>query len=717
MRVVISWRFMVYVALPLLIAMLSTMNLTYDLLRRVESGSNAAEQNRNETVLREALKQEEMDLSRMVAENAQWQDAVTNTSNVPNAIWFEQTLANFLGNGHRYDTVAVLDAETGQILLAKSVYGEVKSAQDILGGKSLNDVLPLLDKNNPRRGVASGYVQAALGPRIVALAPVYLPSSPSTANNRILYFSKQLDSAWTESKERQLQLRGVKLTAGTQSANSQVQLSGLDGQDSLVLSWRNRALGDILTSDAWPQVGAVLGFLIIVMMGVAFVCWRLLQQLMDDESKAQHNAMHDTLTGLPNRAALTAALQNLYDTKQSHALAFADLDGFKEVNDSYGHEFGDRLIYMIANGIRQLADGAALCSRLGGDEFVVMFKGEKACANAVNFSNNLIAMLKHPFDMEGRLASVGASIGIAETDGSLDVSEMLRRSDIAMYRAKSTGKNRHCIFDQSFDAERTENLSIASELRSILVSRNLDVMFQPVVSAKTGEITGVEALARWPSTSIRCISPDKFIGIAENSGLIDGLGELILEKAAFAAAKWPTLRLAVNISAVQLNNPGFVSKALEILERNGIATNRVEFEITETSLINDTDRAKEVFKALQSRGIQVALDDFGTGFSSIGYLRTFQFDRIKIDKSIVSKLLSSTSELAVVQGTLLVARGLSAEVTAEGVESAEEASVLRLAGCSELQGFHYYKPMQAADVTAILQKNKLTRTPRTVVSA
>jgi EAL domain-containing protein (putative c-di-GMP-specific phosphodiesterase class I) len=213
------------------------------------------------------------------------------------------------------------------------------------------------------------------------------------------------------------------------------------------------------------------------------------------------------------------------------------------------------------------------------------------------------------------------------------------------------------------------------------------------------------------------VPPDKFINIAENSGLIDQLGELILEKACVHAAQWPDIRLAVNISAVQLNYPGFVRQSLEVLQRHGIATNRVEFEITETSLINDTERAKQVFKELQQAGIKVALDDFGTGFSSIGYLRTFQFDRIKIDKSIVEKVLSSAAELAIVQGTLLVARGLSADVTAEGVEDAEQASVLRLAGCSELQGFHYYKPMTAAMVTETLRRNAVAKTPRTAIVA
>jgi diguanylate cyclase (GGDEF)-like protein len=716
MRRITGWRFATFIAMPLVLATLGAINLVHDLMLRVEIGTDFVELKRNEIAMQEIVHQQEMDLSLLAAENAQWADTVINTSGIPNAAWFKQTLGHSI-EGAAYDTVAVLDAATGVVILGQSGGKEISPQADLFGGKSLLDYQPLLNVSNPRRGVASGYIQTAEGPKVVALAPIFMPGNMSSTNGRVLYFSRSLGATWLESRARQLFLDHLKFAGPAVGGDVQLRLKGLDGQENLKLTWKNRPLGALVIASVWGKAGLVLSFLAAVLMGVGYVCWNLVRQLSDDQIKAQFNSFHDHLTGLPNRAALTDAMLELHQARLAHAVAFADLDGFKEVNDSYGHEYGDKLIYMVASGITKLASDSVLCSRLGGDEFVVLFAGQHAGANARLFSDQMIAMLKQPFDMQGRLASVGVSIGISETSGDLDVTEMLRRSDIAMYKAKACGKNRYCIFDDAYDSERTENLLIATELKSILTSRNLDIVFQPVVNARNGEITGVEALARWPSTSHREVSPDKFISIAEKSGLIDGLGELILEKACFVAAQWPDLRLAVNISAVQLNNPGFVSKALSILERNGVKTNRVEFEITETSLIHDTDRAKLVFKTLQQHGIKVALDDFGTGFSSIGYLRTFQFDRIKIDKSIVSKVLSSASELAIVQGTLLVARGLSAEVTAEGIETAEEASVLRLAGCTELQGFHYYKPVIATEVTAILQKAKLAKTPRTVVVA
>ncbi len=716
MRSIIGWRFVVYIAMPLFLAALGAINLSYDLLYRVEASSNSAEFQRNKVVLKEAFETIEADLSRLVAENAQWDEAVYKTSGNINAAWFDQTWGKSLSMGSAYDTAAILDLKTGQVVKGTSHEQPITNMSQLLGETPLSSYADMLDYKNARGGVVSGFVSTSRGPAAIAMSPIISRSLPGATSGRVLFMSKSLESGFLANLQRKLFVGELSVQPIEKGNESTHFLKGPDNQPTFAFEWENGRLSQLITSGAWSKAAGVLTFLVIVMTFIGFVSLRLVQQLAEDESKALQKALVDHLTGLPNRMALTQEMQSFANVKKPYAVAFADLDGFKEVNDSYGHEIGDRLIFMVANGVRELSPNAKLSCRLGGDEFVVMFEGDDATAQAKNFATNLINMLKQPFDIDGRLASVGSSIGIAECDGSLDVTEVLRRSDIAMYKAKTNGKNRLCVFDESFDKERTENLSIAAELKSILASRNLDIVFQPVVNARTAAITGVEALSRWPTTSSRNVTADKFIAIAENSGLIDSLGELILEKACFEAANWPDIRLAVNISAVQLNNPNFVKNALATLAKHKIQANRVEFEITETSLIHDTDRAKQVFKSLQQAGIKVALDDFGSGFSSIGYLRTFHFDRIKIDKSIIGQVMSSAAELAVVQGTLLVARGLSADVTAEGIESAEQASVLRLAGCSELQGFHYYKPMTATEVTKTLKRAKVSPVPRTIVA-
>ena len=717
MRAITGWRFLLSIALPLVLASLGAMGLAYDLLRRVETSGNEAEHSRNKTVIMEALQSQQAELGRLVTENARWDEAAIQTADVVDKQWFQGTWGNTISVGKSYDVVAVVDAATGRLL----AYNGKDLAQKPDASAVLGDTFESVKESLPVEqgiGLVTGYTSTAAGASIVAVAPVTSPSQNNRSNGKYLVFSRSLSPAYLASLEKSLLIRNVHISSVEAAEVTGLTLNDLSGKPVLGVAWRDRNLGAIVTGSSWGKASAVLAFLVMVMTMIAWVCWRLVQQLVANENKALHDAHSDHLTGLPNRLALTRELKALEAAGDvNFALAFADLDGFKEVNDSYGHEYGDRLIVMVAAGIMRLAAHARFYCRMGGDEFIVVFVGETAEAQAKDFANQLIRFLDQPFDMEGRLASVGVSVGIARKESALDDMELLRRTDIAMYRAKNTGRNRWCMFDKSYDDERMENLAIAAELREIIDLGDLDIAFQPVINARSNSITGVEALARWPQTSRRKVTADKFVSIAESFGIVDDLGELILDKACRAAQAWPELRIAVNISAVQLNNPRFVSRSLDIMAANGIAPNRMEFEITETSLIHDTERAKQVFKALQQAGIKVALDDFGTGFSSIGYLRTFSFDRIKIDKSIVSKVLSSPAELAIVQGTLLVARGLSADVTAEGVEREEEVAVLRLAGCTELQGFYYHMPMDGKSLSALLAKSRVTAQPRTQVVA
>jgi len=714
MRVVKGWPFIVCIAIPLVLASLGAINLSSDLLNRVETTTASVEQQRNEKLLQDYIADLRAKTSHLVLENAVWDDAYENTRGVPNAAWLNSTWHNAAGRSQSYDIAAVLDTATGTILQSTISRGAPISSSQLLGEMTFEGITQQFNTAPETPRVISGFTDTVAGPAIAAIAPIASPTKQNQRNNRVLYMAKLLTPAMLLQIEKQTGVKKLGLMDIGLTTQEGIALPGLNQVSTMQLHWHST---NVSTPASWSKARLVLGFLLLVMTGIGYFCWRLVQQLVEDEDRAKHNALHDELTGLPNRSALIAKMRQLQGNKTPYAIAFADLDGFKEVNDSYGHEYGDKLLIIVAAGLRKIAAKAELQSRLGGDEFVVLFSGEQATEAAQNFATQLIAMLKEPFDMDGRLAAVGASIGIATTTGIFDESEMLRRSDIAMYKAKANGKNRFCIFDSAFDLERETNLRIANDLRTIIANGSIEIVFQPVVEARSGKISGVEALARWPSSSPKPVAADKFIAVAETSGLIDALGATMLDRACAAARQWPELRMAINISAVQLNNPGFVQRSLAVLKHHGISPQRIEFEITETSLIHDTERAKHVFKALQQVGIKVALDDFGTGFSSIGYLRTFQFDRIKIDKSLVQKVLSSTAELAIVQGTLLVARGLSADVTAEGIESAEVANILRLAGCTELQGYHYYKPMKADALTAVLARVGSTKPPRTLMVA
>jgi diguanylate cyclase (GGDEF)-like protein len=704
MRAISGWRFLLVIVFPILLATLSAVGLTYDLLWQVENSGNATERARNTVVLKDVFDEDLKELERITRENARWDVAARETAGSVNEAWFKSTWGQSISVGSAYDFVAVIDQASGNVLIHNLVEKNAEaSLQDFIGMPFDEMKKGILAAPDNAQSV-SGHAMTKWGPAAIALSAIRNPYAGNAPSGRYLLMYKAHSERRLANLGRRHFLMGLHVDSFADNATSALRLKGLAGAPPIMVTWLDKDLGAFLTQSGWQKAGVVLGFLIVVMTGIAIVCLRLLRHLSEKEEEASYSAAHDHLTGLANRRSLMAELKAL--NGKPHTLVFADLDGFKEVNDSFGHEYGDRLICMVAKGIEQLAVKSRLVGRLGGDEFVVLYDGVDGLLRGKELSSRMIKMLAQPFNMEGRMAAVGASIGISQAEDETDENEVLRRADIAMYKAKADGKNRYCVYDQSFDLERQENIAIAGDLKRILDTRDLDIAFQPVVSARNGAICGVEALARWPKSAARQVTADRFIAVAENSGLIDQLGGLILDKACAEAKAWPHIRLAVNISAVQLNNPRFVEQALSIIAMHGISPNRLEFEITETSLIQDADRAKHVFKALQGVGIKVALDDFGTGFSSIGYLRRFQFDRIKIDKSITNKMLSSPAELAVVQGVLLVARGLSLDVTAEGVESDEEVQVLKLAGCTELQGFHYYKAMEAPEVTRLLAQNR-----------
>ncbi len=709
MRNLVGWRFIIAIALPILLASVGVLSLTTELLNQVSDSADQVEHRRNREIVLQVLKSTESDLARLVRQNANWEDATRNLYPTVNEAWIASTWGSVNSIGRAFDRAVVVERDRAQPVATAGV----PSDEHFDVAEYLGSSYPALLSRLPSSGaaaVATSFVQTPDGPAVIAMAPVPPPTTAGISADpvRYLIFVRQLNDQLLSGVQSRYLVKALHVVPAADTPDTGLVVKSLAGEGIFGLAWTDNSLGRTTTSFARQKASITLSFLILVMTGIAFVCWRLVQSLAQNEARALHQALHDPLTELPNRAAMIETLKSLRQRGQvKHVIAYADLDGFKEVNDSFGHNVGDRFLRAVGAGLTRLASKSAMASRMGGDEFVVLFESESALADAEEFANHLLHFLSKPFDIDGRIAFVGASIGIALSDaGDADELEILRRADIAMYKAKVDGKNRKCIYDSNFDLERAETQTIAAELRSLIRDRQLDINFQPVVSTRDMRVSGVEALARWPNSSKLQVTTERFIAVAESAGLIDDLGELILDKACAAAREWKELRIAVNISAVQLNNPRFVERTMAIIESYNIATHRIELEITETSLIRDADRAKQVFKELQRYGIKVALDDFGTGFSSIGYLRTFNFDRIKIDKSIISKVLSNPAELAIVQGTLLVARGLSADVTAEGVERQDEVAVLKLAGCTELQGYFFHKPMEAAGITAMLDARK-----------
>jgi diguanylate cyclase (GGDEF)-like protein len=445
---------------------------------------------------------------------------------------------------------------------------------------------------------------------------------------------------------------------------------------------------------------------------------RAMTHMQLSEEMSFRAARLDALSDLPNRLHLVESLdRNLASGAQARsALLYIDLDGFKAVNDTYDHATGDALLCSISRGLAYLAGSESVLARLGGDEFAVLISDDTdVAAKAVRVAEQIIAFVKDPFEIDGRIANVGASIGICIPDQeSLSVNEWMRRADVAMYDAKEHSRGHFRVFRPDLDEKRREDLALATELRAHVQQGKMGVVYQPMVDATTSRIIGVEALARWPAGSGKMVSPVDFIRIAEEHGIINALGRHIFELACNDLKAFPDLRLAINVSPVQLKNPHFVSELKDIAQKAGFDLARLEVELTETVLIKDPLRIKQVLRELRALGVTVALDDFGTGYASVGYLREFGFDKIKLDRSLTQAVLSNPSAQKVVQGTVLIAGSMCANIIAEGVETVEEYKLMHLLGCNQMQGYYFGRPQGLLTMSGLIEGHGIKEDPAAI---
>ncbi len=426
------------------------------------------------------------------------------------------------------------------------------------------------------------------------------------------------------------------------------------------------------------------------------------------EARIAHMARHDSLTDLPNRVLFRETLD--------HALAFArrghlvalhclDLDQFKVVNDTLGHPVGDALLRQIA---RRLCDGLRetdAVARLGGDEFAVVQAPIESPLEAAALARRLNELIGMPFDVDGHHIVIGTSIGIAfaPQDG-LDADLLLKCADLALYRAKQDGRGIYRFFQAEMDAAIQARRALELELRQALPNGQLELFYQPQIDVRAGRVAGCEALLRWRHPTMGLVSPDRFIGVAEETGLIVPIGEWVLRQACHAACHWPKpSKIAVNVSAVQFRNQNLVDVVTAALRESGLPASCLELEITESVMLQDTDATLATLHQLRELGVQIAMDDFGTGYSSLSYLRRFPFDRIKIDKSFINELGKQDDCIAIVRAVIALARDLGIEITAEGVETRQQLEMLEQAGCDEIQGYLFSRPVPEAAVMALLR--------------
>ncbi|KRR04790.1 diguanylate cyclase [Bradyrhizobium jicamae] len=427
------------------------------------------------------------------------------------------------------------------------------------------------------------------------------------------------------------------------------------------------------------------------------------------EARIVHMAHHDGLTDLPNRDFYQDGLRQALERASGNrrvAVLCVDLDLFKKVNDSFGHPMGDRLLKSVAERLKSEVRGDNLVARLGGDEFAIVLASEVSPNEVSDFADRLIGALSARYDLDGIEVIVGASVGIALSPGDgATCEELMRNADMALYRAKSDGGGVHRFFEPEMDRQAQKRRDMERDLRRAFASGEFELHYQPLVDIAANRISGFESLLRWRNPEKGMISPAEFIPVAEDIGLIVALGEWVLREACSEAANWPDdIKVAVNLSPVQFRSRNLVQAVISALAHSGLSPRRLELEITESVFLAETEANLAILHQLRELGVSISMDDFGTGYSSLSYLRSFPFDKIKIDRSFVKDLVERTDCVAIVRAISGLGRSLNITTTAEGVETTDQLDWLRAEGCNQVQGFLFSAAKPASEIAELLAR-------------
>jgi diguanylate cyclase (GGDEF)-like protein len=474
-----------------------------------------------------------------------------------------------------------------------------------------------------------------------------------------------------------------------------------EGVSAGFLSWTTRQPGNVLLMIILPLVAFgvfAAGLLSNTMLG----------RLRRASAALAHEAKHDALSGLPSRMQMVERIEAYFISSaakrdgQRALAAYIDIDQFKDVNDTLGHEIGDQLIKAVAQRLRTRLRPEDFLSRFGGDEFAIFSApGRRDCSGVL--IKRIEQAFASPFVIKGQsvLVTASAGIAVAPEDGTR-ADELMRNADIALYEAKRRGRDRAVLFctDMATAVETRRSMEVA--LGNALANQELKLQYQPIICSNTRAVIGMEALLRWRHPAYAGLSPSNFVPIAENAGLIPAIGEWVLDQAMRDAGRWPDLQVAVNLSPVQLRHTNLLTSLRKLIVRHNVEPSRFVLEITEGVLLEATQHIKSVLAAIRDMGFKIALDDFGTGYSSLSYLRDFKFDKLKIDRSFISNMSRDGSSKTIVESVIMLGRKLGLDIVAEGIESESEAALMVKFGCTELQGYYFSEPIDADNMAGFL---------------
>jgi len=666
---------------------------------------------------------------------AWWDDAVIAVSGQPDVEWLETNIGLFFFETYGHDEIIVIDGDNrpvysnvnGELSDATAAYdrhsavfdqivAEARSGESTL--RSRDTVFAESQGNYSSLLGASfaqwaGHIMMVDGePAVVAVLSIVpnLDADLLQGAPHLLISVVKLDAGFMADVGNSLLMPDLTLSAGPSEVRGVLTeaFAADDGAPAGYVSWTPKRPGQSLLMFVLPMVA--LG-----VIGAGFLTWLMIgrlkrasSDLADREVESRHQAMHDALSGLPNRHHFVQRLQeNLDELVQARnngrvVVAYIDVDRFKDVNDTMGHAAGDALIMAVARRLQTHIGTEDFLSRFGGDEFAVLRRSCDTDA-ASRLAECLRGAFEESFDVYGQHVRMTASIGLAQApEHGASPQELMRHADIALYQGKNQGRDRAMLFCAEMAAEVEQRREIELDLHAAIEAGSLNLYYQPVISCAQGKVTGLEALLRWKHPTKGDISPALFVPIAEEAGLMPALGAFVLERAFEEAKRWPDLEVAINLSPVQFRHVDLVDLLESLVRKHNVNPRRIILEVTEGVLMESTDRNRQILDTVRGLGFKIALDDFGTGYSSLRYLCDFRFDKIKIDRAFVTGIHERKRAMTIIQSVVTLGRGLGMDIVAEGVETEAEASVMRLVGVTELQGFFFSQAVPAHQVEELI---------------
>jgi diguanylate cyclase (GGDEF)-like protein len=668
---------------------------------------------------------------------AWWDDAVINAQGRPLDLeWLETNVGVYFYETYGHDELIIVDARNrpiyanvgGELSDAAAAYANHSEVLDQIVAEARHGADGHLRRRDAAFVESQGNYSALLGasfgrwaghimmvdgePAVVAALSIVpnLDASLVQGEPHLLLSVVKIDPDFMAEVGGSLLMPDLSISPEANPASGVIteRFAADDGAPVGFISWTPRRPGQSLLIFVLPMVA--LGAI-----GAGVLTWLMIGRLKkasgdlaDREELSRHQALHDALSGLPNRHHFVERLQDTLDgLVQSRnngrvVVAYIDVDRFKDVNDTMGHAAGDTLIMAVAKRLQGAIGPEDFLSRFGGDEFAVLRRASNPAA-ADELAERLRGAFEESFDVYGQHVRMTASIGIAVApDHGLSPQELMRHADIALYQGKNQGRDRAMLFCAEMAAEVEQRRDVELELHAALEARELQLHYQPLISCAKNRVTGVEALLRWKHPTKGDISPAVFVPIAEEAGLMPALGAFVLERAFEEAKRWPDLDVAINLSPVQFRHVDLVELLEALLVKHEINPHRIILEVTEGVLMESTDRNRQILDHVRAMGFKIALDDFGTGYSSLRYLCDFRFDKIKIDRAFVTGIHERKRAMTIIQSVVTLGRGLGMEIVAEGVETEAEASVMRLVGVTELQGFFFSHAVPADRVEALV---------------